>query len=182
MKRVGLKATLLVLVSLPLGASAQTPKIEFAPVYSQASAIFGPTCHGGGASVAVNRNRWIGIAAELNGCRNTGTSGSLFGSSSPWKETLFTYMAGPRVSYRRRLAPFAQALFGGAHFSGNRPGASTSGNAFSVSGGIGLDLNVSKHVSLRLIQPEFLWTHFGRSSDNQLRIQTGIVLKFGEPK
>jgi opacity protein-like surface antigen len=181
MRNVGLKFTILVLVSLPLCASAQTPKVEIAPTYSQASAIFGPTCHGGGASVAVNQTSWIGIAMELNGCRNKGTTGSFFGGpSTAWRETVFTYMAGPRVSYRRRLTPFAQALFGGAHFSGNRPGASTSGNAFSLSAGVGVDLNVSKRVSIRLVQPEYLLSRFGRSSDDQLRIQTGIVFRIGE--
>jgi opacity protein-like surface antigen len=181
MRRVGMRFAMLVLVSLPLCASAQTPKIEIAPVYSQATAIFGPTCHGGGASVAVNQKSWIGIAAELNGCRSKGTSGGLFGGPTmPWSETTFTYMAGPRVSYRRRLTPFAQALFGGAHFSGNRPGSSTSGNGFSLSAGGGLDLNVSKHVSLRLIQPEYLLNRFDSSSEGQLRIQTGIVFRIGE--
>jgi opacity protein-like surface antigen len=172
---------LMVLILVPLCAAAQTPHIEVAPVYSQASRIFGPTCHGGGAAVGVSFNRWVGITADVQGCRSRGTGG-LFGTSPSTTETRFTYLAGPRFSYRAlwRFTPYAQALLGGAHFSRNGTTGNAGGNAFSMSTGAGLDLGLSRRVTLRLIQPEFLYTRFGNSSDNQVRIQTGIVFKIGE--
>jgi hypothetical protein len=45
--------------------------------------------------------------------------------------------------------------------------------------GEGQDVTLTKHVSLRAIQVEYLYTHFGGASQNNLRLQSGIVWRFG---
>jgi len=162
------------------GAMAQeTPKIAIAGLYTEIPEFFGPTCHGAAGSVSYNVNRWLSAVGEISGCRGTGSLGlSLFSSSSPppTTRTWFTYMAGPRVSYRRRLTPYAHVLFGGAHLADNSPYSVLRGNAFAMTIGIGVDLKLSDRFSVRLIQPEYLRTNFsGGFSREDARIQSGIV-------
>ena len=62
-------------------------------------------------------------------------------------------MAGPRFSYRKLngLVPFAQALFGGSHFSASSGGITGGGNefAFGLGGGADLGLGSSRKFGLR---------------------------------
>src|SRR5216684_6639293 len=64
----------------------------------------GSNCHGGGGSSAWNLNHYFGVAGEFDGCKVTGLS---VGSAHA-----FTYLFGPRVTYRTHggLEPFAEAL------------------------------------------------------------------------
>jgi hypothetical protein len=45
--------------------------------------------------------------------------------------------------------------------------------------GGGADITLSKHVSLRAAQFDYLYTHFGGEGQNNFRIQSGIVYRFG---
>jgi peptidoglycan-associated lipoprotein len=100
-----------------------------------------------------------------------------------------TILFGPRYTFNhwRKWSPFAQGLFGGSLGSGTLygPNATTSGSAsgFSLSAGGGLDWKVSRRVSVRLIQAEYMLTRFPNSTDNDqnnLRISAGVVFHFGE--
>jgi opacity protein-like surface antigen len=76
--------------------------------------------------------------------------------------------------------PFVQALFGGEQFSAGATGlGSASSNAFAMTAGGGADVTLTRHVSLRAIQVEYLYTHFGGASQNNLRLQSGVVWRFG---
>jgi opacity protein-like surface antigen len=76
--------------------------------------------------------------------------------------------------------PFVQALFGGEKFSAGATGVgSGSTNAFAMTAGGGADVTLTKHVSLRAIQFEYLYTHFGGASQNSYRLQSGIVWRIG---
>src|SRR6266849_3196810 len=90
----------------------------------------GSNCQGGGGSAAWNLNHYFGVAGEFDGCKVTGLS---VGSAHA-----FTYLFGPRVTYRTHggLEPFAEALVGGARITASGGGASASLNffAFSVGG------------------------------------------------
>jgi opacity protein-like surface antigen len=75
--------------------------------------------------------------------------------------------------------PFVQALLGGEQFSAGATGfGSASSNAFAMTAGGGVDVTLTRHVSLRAIQVEYLYTHFGGASQNNLRLQSGIVWRF----
>jgi opacity protein-like surface antigen len=76
--------------------------------------------------------------------------------------------------------PFVQALFGGERFSAGATGlGSASSNAFAMAAGGGADVTLTRHVSLRAIQVDYLYTHFGGTGQNNLRIQSGLVWRFG---
>jgi outer membrane protein OmpA-like peptidoglycan-associated protein len=184
---------------------ADTPKVEWFVGYSFWRAM--PTAssnrmgylHGGSTSVAYNFNRYVGLVADFGGYDNSRLT--LF--SPTGSQTLnsggsaYTYVFGPRFSYRRheRFTPFVQALFGGVHASpvtisgctGN-PNCTPLGsdNTFATLLGAGFDIGISHHVALRLLEGDFLLTHFenssggqGRGWQNNVRFSTGIVFRFG---
>jgi hypothetical protein len=159
-------------------AMAQEPsKIEIAGLYTAIPELFGPTCHGVAGSVSYNWNRWLSAVGDISGCKGSGPSGILSSPSSPSiTHTWFTYMAGPRVSYRRKLMPYAHFLLGGAHANNDNSYSVIKGNAFAMAIGIGVDLKLSDRVAIRLIQPEYLRTDFGSGLvQKDLRIQSGVV-------
>ena len=106
----------------------------------------------------------------------------------------YTYLFGPQFSHRgERFTPFAHAfsaqlvwLATGNHvpstsafFGANRK---SSENAFATALGGGLDVNINKHVGIRIFQLEYLLTKFTDGRDNKqnnLRASAGLVLHFG---
>jgi opacity protein-like surface antigen len=184
-----------------------TPKVEWYLGYSFWRAM--PTSfsnrmgylHGGNASVAYNLNSYFALAADFGRYDNNrltlfGPSGSRTVHSNG---SASTYAVGPRFSYRKyeRFTPFVQALFGGVHASSVRISGCTgtpsctplrSENTLTASVGIGLDIKISHHVTLRLFQGDFQLTHFKnpvsiggqeRGWQKNARFSTGIVFRFG---
>jgi len=163
---------------LPLAAQ-DYPKGEVAANYTYVRINPGGgthlDCHGGGGSVAGNLNSYFGVVGEFSGCKVTGLPS---GASAHG----FTYLFGPRLTYRGsgRFEPFAEALFGGANFSASALGVgSGSDNSFAMALGGGADYKVSRSVAIRLAQVDYFYTKFGGTHQNNLRIQAGIVFRFG---
>jgi hypothetical protein len=98
-------------------------------------------------------------------------------NNSEFGGTLFTYLFGPKIAIRTgRFTPFGQFLFGGAH-------ADVGGglNAFAWAGGVGLDVNLTHLIGVRLAQVEYLRTDFTdgiTNHQNNLRVSAGVVLRF----
>ena len=94
---------------------------------------------------------------------------------------MYTYMGGPRATFRQgRIQPYVQVLVGGARFStsfvqGSGP-AST--NSFAAAFGGGVDLKVVHHFAIRLVQVDYLFTHFTGATQNNLRESSGFVFRF----
>lgn len=85
------------------------------------------------------------------------------------------YLFGPRVSMSvGPFRPFAEALFGAGHVSTNGVGSDTS---FATALGGGLDYRIIKPVAWRF-QGDYVQTRFFGNTQNNLRISTGIVLRF----
>jgi len=186
---------------------SSTPRVEWFLGYSFWRAM--PTSnsnrmaylHGGSTSVAYNFNRYVGLVADFGGFDDSRLT--LFspagGETVNSSGTAFTYLAGPRFSYRKheRFTPFIQGLAGGVHaspvtISGCTGGASCTPlgaeNTFAAMFGAGLDIKVSRHVALRLIEGDYLLTHFAdpvstggpaRGWQNNVRLSSGIVFRFG---
>ena len=146
--------------------------------------------NGGSASVAFHPTGWLGIVGDVGGYEGaTGLNGSMW-----------TYLCGPRVSiHEGRITPFVQTLFGGAHTSADPPlnvgalarpvreagvaggGEFASSNSFAMTAGGGLDVNATAHLSIRLIQAEYLLTEFTdgiHNRQNNARVSAGLVLQF----
>lgn len=90
---------------------------------------------------------------------------------------LLTVMVGARASVSvSRFTPFAEALFGGAHASESHA-VSASDTSFATAIGGGLDYKLIKGVAWRF-QGDALHTHLFGAGQNNLRLSTGLVLRF----
>jgi outer membrane protein OmpA-like peptidoglycan-associated protein len=149
--------------------------------------------NGGSGDIAFNLTRRFGIAADIGGYHNGNINNSKVSGN------VISYLFGPRISLRNSTAwtPFFHALFGGVHGSVDVPASLTkttamtfTQNAFGLVAGGGLDVNVSKHISLRTVQAEYFMTNFSAppsapsgssvNRQNNFRLSTGIVFRFGE--
>ncbi len=125
----------------------------------------GVNFHGANGSVAVNFNDWFSIAGDISG------------HSGPLDTRLVVYTFGPQVTYGRsaKIAPFAHALFGGAHASAS----GISDNGFAMNLGGGLDWNATDRIGVRLIQADALVTRFGLNSSTDARLSFGVLFRIG---
>lgn len=137
--------------------------------------------NGAFAGADFNFNRWFSLAAQ--GSAGHATHISSLGQNL----TLTTFMAGPRLSWvHDRYVPFAQFMAGGAHGSGSYfpsgSSSTSSSTGFAYATGGGLDLNLSERFAIRAVDAEYLHTSFPNgvnTSQNQLQIGAGIVVRFG---
>jgi hypothetical protein len=90
--------------------------------------------------------------------------------------TEHNFLFGPRVSFSvRRFRPFAEVLFGGAHVDVNNGVGSDTSLATALGGG--LDYKIIRPVAWRF-QGDYVQTRFFGATQNNVRISTGIVLRF----
>ena len=186
------------------GRNTYTPRIEWFMGYTYLRAV--PelangnrmvSLNGGSTSVAFNFNRFFGIVGDFGGFNDTrllltGAGPSV--NAQVDQGTAFTFLGGPRLSYRKydRVTPFVQVLAGGIHASeitlSGCTGACTllpSANAFALTAGGGVDVRIHHRLALRLIQAEYMMTRFDNlstgssASQNDIRLSTGLVLRFG---
>ena len=215
-----LAASVLIAPSVMLHAQAQgalvgphehrrTPKVELSLDYSR----FGVGLHsnlgtsgnrmvglnGGSASLALNLNRYLGIVGDFGGYASNQLELTGTGANQPRAVnadgTAYTYMGGPRLSFRNesRFTPFLQVLGGGIHASPVTVAGCTGSsctplpaqNAFAMTAGGGLDIRLNHLLALRAVQAEYMMTRFtpipagNSASQNDLRLSSGIVLRFG---
>jgi len=157
-----------------VGSWAQdTPSAEVSAGYSylRFGVKDGVNQNGASVSVAGNFNRWLGLAGDVGGYHKS-QAGVTFNT--------YTYMGGPRFSYRNstRVTPFVQVLVGAARGSLSGFGSSGSANSFAYSAGGGVDLGLSKHFSLRP-QIDYIGTSYSGTRINMVRGSFGIVFRFG---
>jgi hypothetical protein len=135
-------------------------------------------------SFAANINEWLGAAVELSGQYGTQTLTQTTSSGVITTQTNAHFNSigfGPRFTYRRneRLVPFAHTLFGLARGKWEGP-SSISGEETSIGvvlGG-GLDAKLSNHFSIRLVQADYVRTHFGDDPEHLFRLATGALFSF----
>jgi hypothetical protein len=73
-----------------------------------------------------------------------------------------------------KLRPFAEALFGASHINAGAVGSDTS---FATALGGGLDYKIIRPVAWRF-QGDYVQTRFFSATQNNVRLSTGIVLRF----
>ena len=182
----------------------EPPRVELFVGYSYIRAIPVENANrlvwlnGGSTSLAINFNRYLGFVADFGGFADTQLR--LSGVNAPnvvdSDGNLFTYLFGPRLSFRGhgRVTPFVQALFGVAHASQvtYKKGCTGPGctplpieTEFAMTAGGGLDYRINRHFALRLIQAEYMMTDWKNRATNKtemqndMRLSTGIVFRFG---
>jgi len=133
--------------------------------------------NGGGGQLEYNANRWLGVVGDLGGFYATSSGNGSFAGG------VFTYLFGPRVNFRRRrVTPFAQALFGGVRTTDGIAQSTGTEDNFAMTAGGGIDFKVSRHVSVRPIQAEYFMTKIPdglNNRQNNLRVGAGIAVRLG---
>jgi len=163
----------LVVASLALPLPAHAQKAELFGGYSYVRLDTSPgsqNFNGWNASLDVNTFKILGFKADFSG-----TYASPFGVSTH----LYTFLFGPQLNLPTPfVSPFVHALFGGARLGASAGGVTTSSTSFASAIGGGIDVHPLPLVGLRLIQADYLTTHFGGTRQNNIRISAGLVLRF----
>jgi hypothetical protein len=201
-----MKKTLLfsagLLMGIGVSAAQDVPKAEvslgysFINVHPEFPQITSYNINGGAAGFVFNATHYFGIKAEFgdyvgNGgaqLRAAGYNGNVSGN-------FFSYMFGPQIKkHSGKFQPFGEALFGAAH-SGTQaqiydiihgitnPSGGSSNNTFAMELGLGTDIPVGQHVSIRPVEVDYLFTEFSanqvKATQNNFRYFGGIVFTMG---
>ncbi len=123
---------------------------------------------------------WVGIVADFSGHYGSETVPFRCTGPGPCPNVSvniheYNFLFGPRVSVSvGKIRPFAEAMFGGGHISTNGAGSDTS---FVTALGGGIDYHLIPLVALRL-EGDYVQTRFFSTTQNNVRMSTGIVLRF----
>lgn len=137
---------------------------------------------GVGASITYDFNRWFGLT--LDGSTHWGDSESTLVKTID--DVSFSSLSfGPKFTYRtRHVAPFLEALAGDHRLT---PDAFHDINKLGFLFGGGLDIDVHKHIALRLIRADYVMSsyRYGPSATTPstdlrgVRLQAGLVFTWG---
>lgn len=143
-------------------AAQETPRPEVFGGYQFTSLDPSTNANGWNGSASVYLNHWFGVTGDVSGAYDSGLH-------------FTTFTGGPVISsHKGRIAPFAHALFGGAHASAGGFGD----NGFVMFFGGGVDMGSGK-LAFRLVQADWLITHFdGFTDKNNARVSTGVLFRF----
>lgn len=185
------RKVVLIALSLFLFATLAAAQIPSANVFfgysyynTDLSSIDRANTNGWEASVEGKVIPFLGLVADFDshyGSQNFPTTcitpnGIVPGCTFNASFTEHNFLFGPRVSISvSKFRPFAEALFGGAHVSlNNNAGSDTS---FATAIGGGLDYKIIKPIAWRF-QGDYVQTRFFGATQNNVRISTGLVLRF----
>jgi opacity protein-like surface antigen len=171
-----------------------TPKYELEGGYTYRS-FYPPNAprfgmNGWNATFDYNWKHWIGFVVDGTGThKDKGLDG---------KTSIYTFLVGPRIypfGHRHRLIPFGGFLLGAGHETlnipsqGGFPQKTFTSTAYAWAVGGGLDVRVTKHWAVRVIEFDYEKTRFTdftnvaiNPSESNRRISIGIVFRWGEAK
>lgn len=178
------KLVLFVLISSAI-VCAQTPRAEVFGGYSFLHEP-GANFNGWNGAATFNVYRCLGITAEFSGHYMSQSTNFPVLGVVRGQTRVYSYTFGPEVSYRNktRLKPFVHLLFGGSHHSFKTTVGpivqSDAVDRFTVIGGGGLDISVTRRIAIRPVQLEYHGVNFSGGWLNSARYSAGVVFRFGE--
>src|ERR1700686_5739293 len=141
-----------------------------------------PNPRGAGLSLTYDFNRWFGLT--LDASTDWGSGESTLGRKID--DAAFSNLSfGPKITFRSaHFAPFLEALVGDHRLM---PDTFHDIDKLGFMGGGGLDVNVSRHVALRLIRADYVMSNYRYGPSNTtastnvrgLRLQAGMVFRWG---
>ena len=136
------------------------------------------TMNGWQASMTEKATDWLGLTQEFGG--NYGNK-NVLGYDNHF--STFYILSGPRFYYPglKGVTPFVHALFGYEQTEATIKGttAKATSSSYAMAFGGGLDVKVSRSIAIRLFQADYYRPQAFGYSQNDLRISTGIVFRFG---
>jgi hypothetical protein len=169
------KLSLILLLAVPAVAQSPYPTAEVFAGFSEvrSGGVYFP---GWTTDIAANFNQDVGVVFDFTDVSKTlnfsqlgkvGTSGQYF-------------MAGPRFSIRRkRVTVFTNILGGGVRAGVGFQGLTLSETAYGMDLGGGVDVNLSKHVAIRIAQVDVVEGRVQGNWGTDFRSAAGIVFTFG---
>jgi opacity protein-like surface antigen len=136
---------------------------------------------GAGASITYDFNHWFGLTLDTS--TDWGSGESTLGKRID--DAAFSNLSlGPKITFRsHRFSPFLEALVGDHRLM---PDAFHDVDKLGFMFGGGLDINLSRHVALRLIRADFIYSNYSygpppvpNTDIRGLRLQTGLNFMFG---
>ena len=179
----------LVLIASPILATAQVPtsgNIFFGYSYynTDLSTIDRANTNGWEGSLEGRVFPFLGIVADFSGHYGSQNfsfpcpvGGTIVGGSCTINENVSEHnvLFGPRVSVSvGKFRPFAEAMFGIGHVNANSAGSDTS---LATALGGGIDYRLFRPIAWRF-QGDYVQTRFFGNTQNNVRLSTGIVLRF----
>ncbi len=153
---------------LPLGLLPVTSRLEANP-------------RGIGAGITYDFNRWFGLTLDSSTLWNSGETGT----DRVDDTALSNLSLGPKITFRHaHFSPFLEVLVGDHRLM---PDAFHDIQKLGVMAGGGLDVNLTRHVALRLLRADFVYSdyRYGPSTTTPateirgVRLQSGLVIMFG---
>ncbi len=153
---------------LPLGLLPVSSRLE-------------PNPRGIGASVTYDFNRWFGLTLDGSTSWNSGE----VGTDRVDDTALSNLSLGPKFTFRHhRFSPFLEVLVGDHRLM---PDAFHDIQKLGIMAGGGLDINLTRHVALRLLRADFVYSNYryGPSATTPeteirgVRLQRGLVFMLG---
>ncbi len=136
------------------------------------------TMNGWQAPMTEKATDWLGLTQEFGdnyGNKNVLGCGNHFST--------FYILSGPRFYYPglKGVTPFVHSLFGYEQTKTtiNATTAKASSSSYAMAFGGGPDVKVSRSIAIRLFQANYYRPQAFGYSQNDLRISTGIVFRFG---
>jgi hypothetical protein len=167
MKKLLLLGLGLAFFAIPSRAQSVDASLSYS--YLRLGGSNGINQNGVSGSLAYNPNRWLGVVGDFGGYHASPAGVSL---------NTYTFLFGPRLTFRNptKVNPFAQVLFGGAHFTSGSGGfGSTTDFAYSAGGGV--DIGLLPHLALRP-QLEYVGVRASGTTTNCTRVSVGFVVHF----
>jgi hypothetical protein len=166
MKKFAALSALLFILLMPSAGRAQKVQLFGGYSYFRQDTSGGNANLNGWEASGTLKGRLLGFTADFSG-----HYGSPFGPST----SLQTFLFGPQLSIPLPIfSPFVHALVGGARESSG----GLSDTAFATALGGGVDTHIAPFLSYRLFQVDYLATRFGSNTQNNIRVSTGIVIRF----
>lgn len=133
------------------------------------------------ASAAVDFTNWIGAMADFSGYYASSTRRLPLGLGT---ETIHgqahSYLFGPQVSWRTRHTTLSGHVLGGTvRVSVGLPGLDLSAAESQATWAVGgnFDINLTRFIGVRVIQGDYIPSHFQDSDQQNGRVSAGIVFR-----
>ena len=189
--------SLCVLLVFPALASAQlVPHVALFGGYTYVRAKFNSSYTGPGPGPGFSLNGWNG-SLEVKPLPLVGFVADVsrqYGSPLGIRENQVSFLFGPQISVPgfKNVIPYAHAMAGVVHGTNDiqisacipevtcPPNSILTGNAFATAVGGGVDIKLKGPIWVRAIQIDWLHANLDPDHHTQLRLATGIVIRFGK--
>ena len=133
--------------------------------------------NGGSLTWVVNMPRGFSIVGDFTGAHASKVNGT------DQNIGLFDFVFGPRYTLRKhRYQPYVEGLVGGSDELSNYAYVSNV-TALAVQAGVGLNTTLNRYIAFNIFEADYIYSQLPNGVNdnyqNDLRIRTGIVFRFG---